>query len=76
MPIDPIFGREADLRTAHSMKVISGRGVYFCSENCAHAFAAHLWASLDLNSNMRLTVGVMGLAAVDEPHDGLKPPTS
>jgi YHS domain-containing protein len=72
MPIDPVCTREVDLRTAHSMKVVDGRGIYFCSADCARAFSAQPEKYKDLNSHMRLTIGVMGSAADDEPTEARK----
>lgn len=72
MPIDPVCAREVDLRTAHSMKVADGRGLYFCSADCARAFSEQPEKYTDLNSHMRLTIGVMGSAADDEPTEARK----
>ncbi len=67
MPIDPVCTREVDLRNAYSMKVVNGRGIYFCSADCARVFSEQPEKYTDLNSHMRLTIGVMGSAADDEP---------
>lgn len=72
MPVDPVCTREVDLRTAHSMKVVDGRGIYFCCADCARAFSAQPEKYEDLNSHMRLTIGVMGSAADDEPTEARK----
>jgi hypothetical protein len=49
------------------MKVVDGRGIYFCCADCARAFSSQPEKYKDLNSHMRLTIGVMGSAADDEP---------
>ena len=72
MPIDPVCLREVDLRTAHSMKVVEGRGIYFCSADCASAFSAQPHKYRGLESQLRLTIGVMGSAADNEPTEVLK----
>ncbi|NIM26990.1 MAG: protein containing YHS domain protein [Gammaproteobacteria bacterium] len=67
MPIDPVCSREVDLRTAHSMKIVDGRGIYFCCDDCARTFTAQPRKYDHLNAHRRLTIGVMGSAADDEP---------
>ncbi len=69
MPIDPVCSREVDLRSAHSMKIVDGRALYFCCAVCAETFAAQP-QSYKVGAQMRLTIGVMGSAADDEPEEG------
>ena len=70
MPIDPVCGREIDLRSAHSMKIVHGRALYFCSEACESAFRTQPQRYQEVSAQMRLAVGVMGSAAEDEPDEG------
>lgn len=72
MPIDPVCSREVDIRTAHSMKIVNGRALYFCCENCASAFSARPQNYGKVGTQLRLTIGVMGSAAKDAPDDGRK----
>lgn len=70
MPIDAVCSREIDLRTAHSMKIVNGRALYFCSANCANTFAAQPKKFENVGMQMRLTIGVMGSAADDQSDEG------
>jgi uncharacterized protein (TIGR00725 family) len=70
MPIDPVCSREVDLRSAHSMKIVHGRALYFCSEACESAFRTQPQKYQEVSAQMRLAVGVMGSAAEDEPNEG------
>ncbi len=72
MPVDPVCAREVDLRTAHSMKIVNGRGLYFCGADCARAFMAQPQKYEDLDSHTRLTIGVMGSAADEMPTESRK----
>lgn len=67
MPIDPVCGREVDLRTAHSMKIRDGRAFHFCCASCAGIFADRSREFDGGAAPMRLTIGAMGSAADDEP---------
>lgn len=66
MPLDPVCRRDVDLRRAHSMKVVGGRAIYFCSAACAEAFAARPARFDAVAGQMRLTVGVMGSASDEQ----------
>lgn len=70
MPIDPVCSREVDLRSVHSMKILNGHALYFCCADCAKLFAARPHAYEAAGAQMRLTIGVMGSAADDEPNEG------
>ncbi len=72
MPIDPVCSREVDLRTVHSMKILDGKALYFCCEDCASSFAAQPQKYVDVSAQMSLTIGVMGSATEEESDEGRK----
>jgi uncharacterized protein (TIGR00725 family) len=58
---------ELDPRRAAAMATHQGRAYYFCSSACKQKFLAQPEVFLARAPGMRLTVGVMGSAAADQP---------
>ncbi len=63
---DPVCLMEISPRTATAMITHDGRSYYFCSENCKQRFQAQPDLFLKKTLGMRLSIGVMGSASLDE----------
>jgi len=66
MVTDPVCLMDLDLRQAKAMAEYDGRTYYFCSMGCKEKFLKSPKTFLDKAPGMRITVGVMGAAEIDQ----------
>jgi YHS domain-containing protein len=63
---DPVCLMTVHPSYAVAMLEFGGRSYYFCSEGCRDKFKARPQAFLDKASGMRLAIGVMGSAGLEQ----------